>query len=455
MVAFDEPYEYFYLNNDYILDDSNGRIDGTPDADLNPGSGLIVEGDEDQNLDDLHVIGDDDNGGSVIGDGNINANQLYIDYNVNKNKWYFFCFPYQIALADIVCEANYTFRQYDGEERANNGYGGWKHMPEAAEYLNANQGYIFRCDQNTTLSIPVAKSQFGKFPGGKRSQELNTYVSTEGAENASWNFVGNPYTCYYDIEQMKNGNNSYESPIIVWNVESQSYETLRPGDDDYFLRPFEAYFVQKPEGQAAMGYEADGRATYQQSERLMEQKQQARRLARATAPRTRHLINLTLTDGQTTDKTRVVYNDKCSQDYEIGTDAAKFMSNGVPQLYSIDQRQVHYSINERPDGEVRLGYTATKAGELTINATRMDKAVWLRDNVTGTTHNLANGSYTFQTEAGTFNARLVLVDGSATGISGTEAADGGGQAVYTLDGKHVAEPQHGQVNIIGKKKVIK
>lgn len=92
--SFNEPYLYFYLADDFLLNDVNGRVNGEPDADVNPGGGLIVEGDEDQNLDDLHVIGDDDNGGSVIGDGNINPNHLYIDYNVKKNKWYFFCFPY-------------------------------------------------------------------------------------------------------------------------------------------------------------------------------------------------------------------------------------------------------------------------------------------------------------------------------------------------------------------------
>ena len=455
IVAFDEPYEYFYLNNDYTLDD--GRIDGTPDADINPGGGLIVEGDGDQDLDDLHIHEGDESGGSVIGDGNIDVNNLFIDIEIKKNKWYYFCFPYRIALVDIQfsCEASWTFRQYDGEERANNGYGGWKHMPEATEYLTANQGYIFRCSENGTLQIPVEKPQGGYFAGGNREQTMANYTSAS-AENASWNFIGNPYTCYYDIDDMQNGTNGYTGPIIVWDVENQTYETVRPGDDEYFLRPFEAYFVQKPEGQDAMGFEANSRTTYQQSEKLKEQKQQARRLARANSPRTRQLVNLVLTDGQTTDKTRVVYNEKCSKDYEIGTDAAKFMSSGKPQLYTLDQRQVQYAINERPAGEVPLGYTATKAGELTISAPRMDKKVCLRDNVTGTTHDLQNGGYTFQTEAGTFNARFTIVaDNSTTDIDVTKADGQTTPTVYTLDGKQVPEPQKGQVNIIDKKKVIK
>lgn len=458
---FDEPYTYFYLNDDLTLDDTTGRIEGegddNPDADVNPGGGLIVEGDDDQNLDDLHIHEGDDTGGSVIGDGNINANQLYIDIDIKKNMWYFFAFPYQIALADIrlSCEASYTFRQYDGEERANNGYGGWKHMPEATEYLTANQGYIFRSSENCTLSIPVAKSEFGKFLGGERSQDLATHATTKGAENASWNFIGNPYTCYYDIDEMLNGANSFTGPIVVWNVSTQSYETVRPCDDEYFLRPFEAYFVQKPEGQAAMGYESVGRATYQQSENLKAAKQ-ARLRARGTAGRSRHLVNLVLTDGVTTDKTRVVYNDQCSAEYEIGTDAAKFAAAGVPQLYSLDQRRVQYSINERPSGDVSLGYTAPSAGELTIGTTRMDKPVVLRDNVTGTTHDLQTGGYTFRTEAGTFEGRFTLMaGGSATKVGAVEASASATPDVYTMDGRQVGEPQHGQVNIIDRKKVIK
>ena len=460
---FNDPYEYFYLNDDLTLDDDTGRIQGkgdnNPDADVNPGGGLIVEGDDDQNLDDLHIHEGDNSGGSVIGDGNINANHLYIDIEIKKNMWYYFCFPYQIALANIQfnCEAeasSWVFRYYDGAARANNGYGGWKKMPAATGNLIAGQGYIFQCNENGTLQIPVQKPQGGYFAGGGRSQSMETYTSAS-AENASWNFIGNPYTCYYDIEDMQNGTNGYSGPIIVWDVANQSYETVRPGDDDYHLRPFEAYFVQKPEGQSEMGYVEGGRHTYWQWEKILEQKA-ARRLARATAPKTRYLVNLTLTDGQTTDKTRVVYNEKCSKDYEIGTDAAKFMSSGKPQLYTLDQRQVQYAINERPTGEVPLGYTATKAGELTISAPRMDKKVCLRDNVTGTTHDLQNGGYTFQTEAGTFNARFTIVaDSSTTDIDVTKADGQATPTVYTLDGKQVLEPQKGQVNIIDKKKVIK
>lgn len=442
--AFDEPYEYFYINKDYTLDDDTGRIDGEPDADLNPGSGLIVEGDEDQDLDDIHMKEDETGGSSIIGDDNINANGLYIDYTIKKNQWYFFCFPYRIKLADIVCEGSWTFRVYDGEERANNGYGGWKHMPEAQEYLLPNQGYIFRCNQNTTLQMPVEKTEYGKFAGGDRQQSLATYTASS-PENASWNFLGNPYPSYYDID-----NTGYDGPITVWN--GSNYETVRPGDDEYHLRPFEAFFVQKPSDQATINYEEEGRHTYRQWDEIVDNKNQAR--ANARGPKTRFLVNLTLSDGTDTDKTRVVYNEKCSADYEIGADAAKFMTTEKPQLYSIDAKQVNYAINERPEGEVRLGYVATKAGEMTISAKRMDKAVVLYDTETGQHIDLANADYTFKTEAGTYNQRFILTTGEATAISSTKNKVADNAPIYTLNGVKVEKAKTRQVYIQNGKKNI-
>ena len=443
-VSFDDSYEYFYLNNDYTLDDNTGRIDGEPDADLNPGSGLIVEGNEDQDLDDVHVIDDGTSSGSIIGDGNIDANNLFFEKTIKKNQWYFFCFPYRIKIADIQCEGNWVFRWYDGEERANNGYGGWKHMPIAQEYLEPNQGYIFRCDRNTTLQIPVEKAQYGKFSGNDEQIALNHYPSSN-AEDASWNFMGQPYPCYYDIDET-----NFDGPITVWN--GTSYETVRPGDDEYQLSPFEGYFVQKPLGQSTMEFDSDGRHTYQQWDAIVEKKQQAPR--RSPAQTGRYLINLTLTDGMTIDKTRVVYNEKCTTDYEIGTDAAKFMSDGVTQLYSLDTKQVRYSINERPMGEVCLGYVAPNAGTMIISGKRMDADVMLRDNQTGEVFDLSNGAYTFTTEAGTFDQRFtLLLAKSATGIK-TVKADGEQSLIYTVDGKRVSETKTNQLYIKEGKKLI-
>ena len=157
------------------------------------------------------------------------------------------------------------------------------------------------------------------------------------------------------------------------------------------------------------------------------------------------------------DKTRVVYNESCTTGYDLGADAAKFITSDVPQLYSLDSRQTRYAINERPEGEVQLGFVATKKGNLTIAAKRMDKAVVLRDNVTGSIFDLTNGEYTFSTEAGTFNDRFVLLTGNITSISTVKQdnADNNDAPTYTLDGKPVKEMRANRLYIKDGQKVIK
>ena len=449
----DVVYKYFYVNKDFTIGDEQGTVQGedgnAPDVDLNPGSGLIVETTtEDQDLDEVHLISNDEQSGSIISNNNLNVNKFYIDITVKKNTWYFFSFPYRITLADIHCEGSWVFRAYDGEARANNGYGGWKKLPVAQQYLTAGQGYIFQCSENGTLQIPVDKEQYGKFSGQSAQQNLNNYASND-PENASWNFMGQPYPCYFDIDMT-----DFDSPITIWN--GYSYETVRKGDDEYHFRPFEGYFVQKPNGKNVIAFDESGRHTYQQWNDIVNNKQQ-QAPRRSPEETSRWLINLTLSDGQFMDKTRVVYNESCTTGYDLGADAAKFITSDVPQLYSLDGRRTRYAINERPEGEVQLGFVATKKGNLTIAAKRLDKAVVLRDNMTGSIFDLTNGEYTFITEAGTFNDRFVLLTGNVTSISTVKPdnADNNDAPTYTLDGKPVKEMKANRLYIKDGQKVIK
>ena len=403
--TFDAEYEYFYLNNDFIITDDQGTIQGEggddPDVDLYPGSGLIVETTDDQELDEVHIKVDGDKAGSIIADDNIKANKVYFDITIKGGRWYFLSFPFRVNITNITAPGAYVFRYYSGANRAN-GLTGWLNWLES--WLLPGQGYIFQCAKSGVLSLCVEKADMN-WKAENRPQNLEQHQA-DLAENASWNFMGNPHTSYYDIDKT-----GYTQPITVWN--GSSYEAVRPGDDDYRLSPFEGFFVQKPDGVNEMNFPAgnpatDGRSTYSQWKSGAHSRAEARHAKGVDVDR--QLINLTLTDGTSTDKTRVVFNEKQSLSYEIACDAAKFMSTeSVPQLYTLDQTDTKYAINERPSGEVRLGYAATKKGELTISAVRMDQPVMLRDNLMQTTHDLSLGGYTFTTEAGTINDRFTLV----------------------------------------------
>lgn len=409
---FDEPYTYFYLNKEFTLDD---RFTGEPDIDINPGGGFIVPEDTekgDQDADEIHTKGDGKNWASIIANANLNAKGLYVDITVKANKWYFLSFPFKVKRSDISCggDAKFIFRRYDGGIRAEKGSGGWVEIDDSEEYLQPFKGYIFQASLDCTLSVKIEKSEFGKLPNVDVDTKLDFHAS-DNEQNASWNFVGNPFTAWYDIDDM-----GYDCPITRWNSDTNTYEAVRPGDDTAFLHPFEAFFVQRPNDSDGMNFGGDNRLTQTGKDKKQTIKQQKARAA-GRFDISRQMINLTLTDGTATDKTRVVFNPKKQNAYEKDCDAAKFEGGAGTEIYTVEAQAGRLAINERPEGSVQLGYRADKAGEYTIAVQRMDRPVLLYDNEMKTTVDLTQGDYRFTSEAGRHDSRFMLVpDNSTTGI---------------------------------------
>lgn len=400
---FDEPYTYIYLDNEFTLEK---RFEGTPDIDIKNNGALTVNGKDNQNAGEVTVKGDgNSSAGTLITDGNLDAKKLRFDITVNANQWYFFSFPFDINLADIKTPGKYVFRKYNGSLRADQGTGGWVDLASDETTLKQGVGYIFQTAQSGNLTLRVTKEKFGKLDANNIVKDLSSYPSAD-EQNASWNFIGNPQISYMDAASL-----GYDAPITYWN--GNSYEAVRPGDDEFALQPFQAFFVQKPVDVSNIEFKAEDRIT--KSESINKQNNaRARRIGRGINP-DRLLINLTLSDGNHTDKTRVVFNDKKSQAYELDCDAAKFAAiNDAPQFYTIEAKAGNLAINERPMGSVKLGFAAKKAGNFTISAKRMDQPMLLQDNQTGATFDLTEGDYQFASNAGTFENRFVLVPSRGT-----------------------------------------
>ena len=427
---FNEPYKYFYLRKEFIL---SSRIDGIPNIDIYSGGGLVVKGNEIQNAGDIHINGS----GTIIANGNVDASKFHIDIDVNSNEWYFFSFPFDIKRSDIVAPGQFIFRKYDGATRASQGSGGWKDLDASDLWLHRGTGYIFQSSESGKLTLPVAKEKFGKLEAENVQEDLGTYASNN-EQNASWNFVGNPHTSYFDMDDL-----GYNAPITYWN--GMSYEAVRPGDDNYVFKPFQAFFVQKPKDVNEMEFGAEFRLTQTDSQKR-NSANKAKRLAKGININ-RQMVNLTLSDGTHTDKTRIVFNEDKTQRYELDCDAAKFESStAVPQLYTLEANNVKFAINERPLGSVSLGFEVQKAGDYTISAIRMDSPMLLKDNLTDATVDLSTSDYRFTSEAGTFNGRFTLVPNrSTTGIADFAKNTGvsiipteGGINFSGVEGKHVS-----------------
>ena len=413
-------YEAFYANSDVYFEPGVERItEDTPEVELGEHGGIIVEGEE-QHFGDVHQGADGDgDSSSLIADGeddgsnnNMPINKLFVDIKVRANRWYFFCFPFDVTISDCDYPGKYVWRLYDGVVRAQQGSGGWQ--PVEGDKLEARRGYIFQSSAAGTLTVKFDHPTFG----GDRPKELEVHAC-DNAANASWNFVGNPYSSYYDFQE-----EDFTSPITVWN--GSSYEAYRPGDDEYHLQPYEAFFVQKPEAAEQINFEPERRETYWQIQKKAANGVKARQ-AKGINP-DRLILNLTAgaVDSGQSDRMRLVLNEQASRGYELECDAAKFLSSEAPvQLYSVEGENT-MAINERPmDGDIRLGYVAKTAGTFRISAPRMDIPMMLVDNETGTTFDLSLGDYEFQAAAGTNNQRFLLKPSGETTAIRTLTKDTG------------------------------
>ena len=436
-------YETLPTNTDTSISGNDEIIpnisEGNPiDGEIFSEGSITVTDDvtETQEFDEVvQYLDGEGHGGSLIGEddgstaGNLRVNNLRVKINVKAGRWYFFCFPFDVTIANCTYPGQYAWRYYDGAYRATNGSGGWKAVSGAT--LNA------RPSQRSHTGDMIIEFSNPKF-GGNRPKTLVAHTAANAA-NASWNLVGNPYSSFYDFLTA-----DFNAPITVYNSNG-TYSAYRPADDECHLQPFEAFFVQKPTEVDAINFQPARRESYNQSQTKITERHKARR--RAGINPQRRLINLELLNGEEQmDRTRVVLNEEKSRDYELDCDAAKMLSNEAKaQLYSIENG-INMAINERPvAGDIRLGYTTKEAGTLSISASRMDMPLILVDTKENCTFDLSLGSYEFETTAGTFNTRFMLRPGDvATAINNLTAKTGvcigtqdGGIAIGGAEGKAI------------------
>lgn len=171
-----------------------------------------------------------------------------IEIPVAANQWNFICLPplgdrqYTEDLFTYDGLTDVKWGIYSGSRRAE-GRSGW----ETPESFNALQGYILYSTTAGTLKINAYVDDIRQGDSNTVSAPLSAYASSH-TENANWNFLGNPYSQGFNISALADA--GIESPITVWN--GTAYTTYTPGIDDYTLRPFEAFFIQKPEGSGAL-----------------------------------------------------------------------------------------------------------------------------------------------------------------------------------------------------------
>ena len=421
--------------------------------------------------------------------------------------WIFASLPFDCRLSDLRASEGGTNLQWviykhSGQMRADAKFNDVWVKQTTDSILHAGEGFIFACGWNNWAD-PTVAIEFPAINNANKNRLFTTedvsiplhQYPASAESNRSWNFIGNPYPCFYSTKYFEPS-----MPFVVyqktWNPAGSyymGYKTYSPVDDDYLLSPFQAFFVQRPLGAEALNFPEYGRfVTVDEYEDLMgqlidvpgwyqgaepsevAQHRVGRRKVAAPRPpvgtmENRRVINLLLQDAEGTelDRTRLVGNPDASIDYESVCDATKFpdLTDSSTLLYIIDADDTHYAISEQPfaeGDEVSLGAKFPTAGTYTLQANfkafypDLDGKVMLIDYETGTIQP-ATEPYTFTAQAGETTTRFALSYGNeATGVSSVATSSQHSGQTYDLQGRLVkGTPRPGIYIKNGKKIIIK
>ena len=432
---------------------SNARIPNSTDIYLGYGSSLIVNGNNPQAFGSYkqRMDKDDSYTSSLISRCNAMTSaastiQYYFDATSGSGYWHYVCMPFDVKRSDIKMLSNFgiAVRYYDSESRATNGASGnWKDVP-ADSVLHMGKAYIFRTSSSGNVEFPATEETHNAI---FRSEAITTplvqYAAVESA-NAGWNFVGNPYPCFYDIYYM-----DFAAPITTWDVDNRTYKAYSATDDNFVLSPLQAFFVQKPELVDAITFQPAGR----QINKTIDHSALAMRRAARSKQVQRKLVDVALTCADRTDRTRVVVNANASDDFCADNDAVKMMAyEGTPQIYTIagaDQLAVNEGAHR--SGSVALGMYLPADDAYTIAVDRDELGVKLLDYGVE-----VEMPYTFSAAEGYMDDRFTLTfEAPTTGINNVATDADADNAIYTIDGRCVNSTAQKGIYIQNHKKIVK
>ena len=335
-------------------------------------------------------------------------------FSAGNGGWHFISLPYDVKVGDIIPgeDTYWVIRRYDSATRAAGETSEtWVNMTDD-EIMEAGKGYIVSAtggveeDYYPRLTFTSGNSltKNNIFRPNDVSVQLTEYPA-EFAHNRSWNLIGNPYPCYFDMHCL---NEEFTAPVTIWN--GNAYVAYSPVDDNLVLSPYEAFFVQCPLELNTITFKEIGRMHFDEGKQLY--KSPSTNSSTISAEE-RNVFNFEIANDTFTDRARIVLNPNASMQYEIGRDAAKFFAenNNGSQIYIASD--VNYSINERPvdDGVATLGIRTEKEEEYTLSLIGRFSHEWqvlVTDNVTGVTVDLTQQTYRFIASSETSGNRFSI-----------------------------------------------
>ena len=362
---------------------------------------------------------------TLVNDGMLSADTVTMLTKLYCNdKWHFTGMPFNQKVSDIQAGEHqyYCIRRFDGAQQAAAEYDSVWTDVEATDTLRAGEGFII---QAYTTQGWIADMVFSALDDNAKQNIFTPSVQSlplqqhpaELAWNANWNFVVNPYPCFYDTRAI--GGNGI---ITVYETgRGDYYRSYSIADDYYVLYPYEGFLYQAAPGEAALRMPLEGRQHSTCAEGVSYQGYVDEGEYWAPERATRTMLNFYLEQNNNKDRARVVLNETASMDYEVGVDATKMFAPGstAAQLYA-QQGGAKQSILERPTGNgiVYLGVKLMESGDCTISLPETRGLnVNLYDTETNVMTNLSLTDYTFFGTPGENSQRFIIgLVGDATAL---------------------------------------
>lgn len=283
--------------------------------------------------------------------------------------------------------------------------------------FNEAQGYLIRMPNNHPTEATVWNGQFVGVPNNGDF----TFTMYNGGSKLGYNLVGNPYCSPIDATAFVDANsNAITGTLYFWrktnNPASPTYCTWSKGGfvtngEEQVITPGsviqtgQGFFVEAKNNATSLVFTNDLKVDninnqfFRNSESL---------------PIHRYWLNATNTAGLFS-QLLVTYMNGATVDIDDGIDGL-YMNDGAISFSSLINGK-EYAIQGRsaifdPLDMVQLEFKATTAGEYNIAIDHVEglfasgQNIFLKDQLTGTYHNLSNSSYTFTSDAGTFNGRF-------------------------------------------------
>ncbi|WP_290842182.1 proprotein convertase P-domain-containing protein [Flavobacterium sp.] len=291
----------------------------------------------------------------------------------------------------------------------------------ATTLFDSGVGYLIRTPNNHPTTPTIWS---GEFTGVLHNGNV-TVPLTNIAVGQRFNAVGNPYPSSIDMQTFVSNNSSnITGTLYFWrktnNPVSPSYCSWTSGggfvangeaqvfDPQGIIRTGQGFFVEA----SASG----SQVTFNNGQRSGDNANQFFRSAN-TIERHRVWLNATGANNAFC-QTLVGYIEGSTMDNDAQIDG-RFFNDGEISFYSMIGQE-RFVIQGRPlpfvdTDVVPMGFKATTAGTFQIAIDHKDglfeigQDVFVRDNTTGTVHDLNTGAYSFASDAGVFNSRFEIL----------------------------------------------